>query len=86
MSPEQFDAWQVILSRVESIEQRVAQMDVELTATVVHVSDAQHGLVTLTKEVSQMTDSFRAFRNALYAAAATIVAAAVLVIVLGQHP
>jgi hypothetical protein len=76
---ESFDAIAFVNNRVDGLERRVDVMDAKLTKNVQRASDTHHAVAT-------MTESFRAMRNALYGAAAAIVAAAVLVIILGQHP
>lgn len=72
------DATRLIDSRFKTIEDRLAEL-----------SDDQHEdrteVAILKHAVDEMTDAFKSFRNALYAAAGSILVAAILVIALG-HP
>jgi len=48
------------------------------------VADLRQDFAVLKKEVSTMTDAFQSLKTALYAAAGTILSAAVLVVLLGR--
>lgn len=70
--------WVMIDSRFRTLEERVQIHDTTLGLE-------QKDIAELRQEVGLMIDQFRAFRTALYMAAGTIMAAAFLVIFLGQH-
>lgn len=79
-----YDPWAGINSRFEGLEGRLTAHEDRMTALRNDLSKLETTSASMHQQIEDMTDAFRAFRTALYTVAGTILAAAVLVLLLGH--